>query len=120
MERAARAVDGRARARPTCWRFPMDELRPGRATDAASPSRAARRRRALPAGRGPAGARRPATPPQDELLLLTTHGILHLLGYDHAEPDEEREMFGLQRTLLLDVPGRREPPGPPTAGGRRR
>jgi probable rRNA maturation factor len=38
---------------------------------------------------------------QDELLLLTTHGILHLLGYDHAEPDEEREMFGLQRKLLL-------------------
>jgi probable rRNA maturation factor len=25
---------------------------------------------------------------------------LHLLGYDHAEPDEEREMFGLQRDLL--------------------
>ena len=25
----------------------------------------------------------------------------HLLGYDHAEPDEEREMFELQRTLLL-------------------
>ena len=37
----------------------------------------------------------------EELLLLTTHGILHLLGYDHAEPDEEREMFGLQRQLLL-------------------
>ena len=37
----------------------------------------------------------------DELLLLTTHGVLHLLGFDHAEPDEEREMFGLQRELLL-------------------
>ena len=31
---------------------------------------------------------------EDELDLLTVHGILHLLGYDHAEPDEEREMFG--------------------------
>ena len=38
---------------------------------------------------------------EEELLLLTTHGILHLLGYDHAEPEEEREMFELQRQLLL-------------------
>lgn len=37
----------------------------------------------------------------EEMLLLTTHGILHLLGYDHAEPDEEKEMFALQRKLLL-------------------
>jgi probable rRNA maturation factor len=38
----------------------------------------------------------------DELHLLTVHGVLHLLGYDHAEPDEEREMSGLQTTLLTD------------------
>jgi probable rRNA maturation factor len=36
----------------------------------------------------------------DELHLLTVHGVLHILGYDHAEPDEEREMFGLQARLL--------------------
>ena len=36
----------------------------------------------------------------DELILLTTHGLLHLLGYDHAEPEDEREMFGLQRELI--------------------
>lgn len=36
----------------------------------------------------------------DELALLTVHGTLHLLGYDHAEPEEEREMFGLQGRLL--------------------
>ena len=36
----------------------------------------------------------------DELILLTTHGLLHLLGFDHAEPDEEREMFGLQKVLI--------------------
>jgi probable rRNA maturation factor len=36
----------------------------------------------------------------DELHLLTVHGCLHLLGYDHAEPEEEREMFGLQTRLL--------------------
>ena len=36
----------------------------------------------------------------DELHLLTVHGALHLLGYDHAEPEEEREMFALQSKLL--------------------
>jgi probable rRNA maturation factor len=35
-----------------------------------------------------------------ELHLLCTHGILHLLGYDHAEPTEEREMFSEQSRLL--------------------
>jgi probable rRNA maturation factor len=35
-----------------------------------------------------------------ELGVLLTHGILHLLGYDHADPDDERLMFGLQRRLL--------------------
>jgi probable rRNA maturation factor len=35
-----------------------------------------------------------------ELHLLCTHGILHLLGYDHGEPDEEREMFELQSRLV--------------------
>ncbi|MGH3423758.1 MAG: rRNA maturation RNase YbeY, partial [Nocardioidaceae bacterium] len=38
----------------------------------------------------------------EEIHLLTVHGILHLLGYDHAEPDEHREMFGLQARLLAE------------------
>jgi probable rRNA maturation factor len=38
----------------------------------------------------------------DELALLTVHGVLHLLGYDHAEPEQEREMFGLQNRLLTE------------------
>jgi len=37
---------------------------------------------------------------QEELELLCVHGILHLLGYDHADPEEEAEMFGLQGELL--------------------
>jgi probable rRNA maturation factor len=78
--------------------FPMDELRPG--TDEAMtpagllgdivlcPQVAASQAEA--AGHGLI----------DELLLLTCHGLLHLLGFDHAEPEEEREMFGIQRDIL--------------------
>ncbi|WP_214322024.1 rRNA maturation RNase YbeY [Nonomuraea sediminis] len=85
--------------------FPMDELRPGGGGgargDADSP--------ADPALLGdvvlcPQVAAKQATEAghstQDELELLTTHGILHLLGYDHAEPEEHKEMFGLQARLL--------------------
>jgi probable rRNA maturation factor len=90
--------------------FPMDELRPGREGSdpqegmlgdiVLCPTVAAKQ--ALEAGH--------AT--EDELLLLTTHGILHLLGFDHAEPDEEKEMFELQRQLLLTFLATR---GRPTA-----
>ena len=78
--------------------FPMDELRPG-TDDAPTPPGLlgdivlcpqVAETQALAAGHSTL----------DELLLLTTHGLLHLLGFDHAEPEEEREMFGLQRELL--------------------
>ena len=79
--------------------FPMDELRPGRTGEPSPPGLLGdvvlcpevAAKQAAAAGHAPA----------EELLLLTTHGILHLLGYDHAEPDEEKEMFALQRQLLL-------------------
>ncbi|RBP98977.1 rRNA maturation RNase YbeY [Bifidobacterium xylocopae] len=46
----------------------------------------------------------------EEMLLLTIHGCLHLLGYDHASRVQERQMFGLQRQLLLTFLAER--PGP--------
>ena len=36
----------------------------------------------------------------NEVLLLTTHGVLHLLGFDHVDPEEELEMFGIQKSIL--------------------
>ncbi|MGN7968097.1 rRNA maturation RNase YbeY [Microbacterium sp. 22296] len=78
--------------------FPMDELRPG-SEDAPTPAGLLGDIVLCPAvAETQAVAARHST--QDELILLTTHGLLHLLGFDHAEPDEEREMFGLQRELI--------------------
>jgi probable rRNA maturation factor len=47
-----------------------------------------------------AHARQAGHSAQAELELLCVHGILHLLGYDHADPEEEAAMFGLQGDLL--------------------
>ena len=78
--------------------FPMDELRPGLVTE--EPEEGVLGDLVL----CPAVAERQATEAghatKDEVELLTVHGILHLLGYDHAEPEEHKEMFGLQDELL--------------------
>lgn len=79
--------------------FPMDELRPGR--EGAEPDEGVLGDVVLCPTVAAAQAATSGHSPADEVLLLTTHGILHLLGFDHAEPAEEREMFDLQRTLLL-------------------
>jgi probable rRNA maturation factor len=50
---------------------------------------------------------------QDEIDLLCTHGILHLLGYDHAEPEEHATMFGLQDRLLAEWRSERDADGDP-------
>ncbi|MDP8978592.1 MAG: rRNA maturation RNase YbeY [Actinomycetota bacterium] len=44
-------------------------------------------------------------PLQDELDLLVVHGILHLLGHDHAEPAERDAMFALTDRLLTGFHG---------------
>lgn len=38
-----------------------------------------------------------------EICFLFTHGVLHLLGYDHMEENEEKEMFELQETILKNL-----------------
>ncbi len=79
--------------------FPMDELRPGSAEQ--------------PTASGTLGdicicpqvaqaqAQEAGHTTVEEMLMLATHGMLHLLGYDHAEESEKEEMFALQRHLLL-------------------
>jgi probable rRNA maturation factor len=79
--------------------FPMDELRPGTEDQPTPPGLLGDI--VLCPQVAVAQAEAAGHSPLDEMLLLTTHGLLHLLGFDHAEPEEEREMFALQRDLLL-------------------
>jgi probable rRNA maturation factor len=76
--------------------FPMDELKPFSASD----------------GPGiigdivicPQFAAKQATThsAEDEISLLTVHGVLHLLGFDHVEEEEHKVMFGLQDKTLAE------------------
>jgi probable rRNA maturation factor len=81
--------------------FPMDELHDQRedGDDADAPPTLLGDVVLCPAV-AEAQARQAGHATEDELHLLCTHGVLHLLGYDHGEPQEEREMFGLQSELL--------------------
>ena len=46
------------------------------------------------------GAGKSGSTLDEELQLLTMHGLLHLLGLDHREPSEEKAMFALQGEIL--------------------
>jgi len=101
--------------------FPMDELRPPQPGGT----------HAEPGGTEPSGipgllgdvvicpqvaavqARRARHSVGDEIDLLCTHGILHLLGYDHADAQEHAAMFGLQDRLLASWRAEQGPDGGP-------
>ncbi len=78
--------------------FPMDELRPGLVDE--EPEEGVLGDLVLCVAVAQRQAEEAGHPAADEVDLLTVHGILHLLGYDHAEPAEHAEMFGLQGRLL--------------------
>jgi probable rRNA maturation factor len=80
--------------------FPMDELEPGGRPDSPEPGPAMLGDIVLCPEFAAKQAETAGHSLGHELALLTVHGVLHLLGYDHAEPDEEKEMFALQRELL--------------------
>ncbi|GAA2776711.1 rRNA maturation RNase YbeY [Saccharopolyspora taberi] len=82
--------------------FPMDEYDSSRRPDSAGAGPALLGDIVLCPAFAKDQARKAGHSLLDELHLLTVHGVLHLLGYDHAEPDEEKEMFGLQNQILAD------------------
>ena len=58
------------------------------------------------------GANERGLPLDDELALLTVHGVLHLLGYDHETDAEDAEMRVLER-VALQAAGRASAARPP-------
>ncbi len=80
--------------------FPMDELEPGGRPDAPEPGPTMLGDIVLCPEFAAEQAAAAGHSLGHELALLTIHGVLHLLGYDHAEPDEEKEMIALQSRLL--------------------
>jgi probable rRNA maturation factor len=90
--------------------FPMDELRPpspvggtsGRGGEDPGPDPALLGDIVLCPQVAAEQAKKAGHSAQAEMELLTVHGVLHLLGYDHADAEEEAEMFGLQGQLLAD------------------
>jgi len=82
--------------------FPMDELDSARRPDAAGVGPALLGDIVLCPAFAAEQADKAGHSLLDELHLLTVHGVLHLLGYDHATPAEEREMFTLQNRILGD------------------
>ncbi|WP_434921923.1 rRNA maturation RNase YbeY [Glutamicibacter sp. PAEs-4] len=87
--------------------FPMDELRPG--TAGAPGENGILGDIVICPSVAEAQAKAGGHSTHVEILLLTTHGLLHLMGFDHMEPAEKEEMFALQRKLLESYTGRPAP-----------
>jgi len=78
--------------------FPMDELRPGRDGDE-TPNGVLGDIVLCPAVTDRQAAEYGRTPLQEQNYLLV-HGLLHLLGFDHAEPEDKAVMFGLNDQVI--------------------
>ena len=96
--------------------FPMDELRPP--DDDEEPPAGLLGDIVLCPAVTARQAREHGRTPEAEAEYLLVHGLLHLLGFDHAEPDERAEMFALKDTILAQWASAR--PDPAAAGGVRR
>ncbi|GAA2109697.1 rRNA maturation RNase YbeY [Microlunatus panaciterrae] len=98
--------------------FPMDELRPP--GDGDEPPEGLLGDIVL----CPAVTARQATThgrtPDEEAEYLLVHGLLHLLGFDHAEPEEKAEMFGLKDKIIAGWALARPDKDSTTGGGSRR
>ena len=79
--------------------FPMDELHPGEENELSLGQLGSI---VICTSVATTQAKAAGHAPIEEILLLATHGILHLLGFDHAEPDEHKVMFDLQAQILTN------------------
>src|SRR5918994_1313174 len=95
--------------------FPMDELRPP--TDGEEPPLGLLGDIVLCPVVADRQAHEQRRSTSEEAEYLLVHGLLHLLGYDHAEPEERAEMFGLKDTILARWASER--PDPAATGVRR-
>jgi len=96
--------------------FPMDELRPP--NDDEEPPAGLLGDIVLCPAVTARQAREHGRTPEAEAEYLLVHGLLHLLGFDHAEPEERAEMFALKDTILARWASVRPDPAP-AAGVRR-
>jgi probable rRNA maturation factor len=90
--------------------FPMDELRPP--SDDEEPPAGLLGDIVLCPAVTARQAQEHGRTPDAEAEYLLVHGLLHLLGFDHADPDERTEMFALKDTILARWASARPDPAP--------